>query len=705
METPVLSAEQNELIKMPLSGSLFLEGTAGSGKTTTALGRYLYMLQEGVPPESILLLAPQRTLLQPYVQATQWVEAPPGSVAVPATVGGLARRLTALFWPLIAAQAGFKKPEQPPIFLTLETAQYYMARLVRPLIEKGYFNTITIDRNRLYSQIIDNLNKAAGAGFPHTQIADRLKSAWVGEPVQQHIYEEAQECANLFRTYCLENNLLDFSLQVEIFTQLLWPDPLCQRYLIEEHRHLIYDNIEEDIPVFQDIIRKWLPGFDSAWLIYNLGGGYRTFLGADRMNGYALREVCGSRTTLETSWIALPSVAALRDSLLESIVTPEASHPNPLLMDAVKVVYRNFYPEVIEAVCQEVFSLVEKQVSPGEIVILAPFISDSLRFAVMSRLQSLGVPVQSHRPSRSLRDEPAVNCLLTLAKIAHPDWEISAALPEIRQALMVCIQDLDLVRADLLARICFRPSRWREGFSSFDRIQLEMQERIGFWVGERFERIRRWLEEYQVGEQQELDIFLSRIFGELLSQPGFGFHTNLDSAAVTARLIESVQKFRQVVGVTLSAESRAIGREYIHMVEDGVVAAQYLQSWDTTTSDAVLIAPAYTFLMSNRNAAYQFWLDIGSLGWWERLYQPLTHPVVLSRRWPSGNVWTDIDEQNENMESLTRLVSGLTTRCSQGIYLCTSRIDQQGDEPRGKLLRAIQSILRRLPNPTEVALV
>ncbi len=54
-----------------------------------------------------------------------------------------------------------------------------------------------------------------------------------------------------------------------------------------------------------------------------------------------------------------------------------------------------------------------------------------------------------------------------------------------------------------------------------------------------------------------------------------------------------------------------------------------------------MLAPAYTFLMSNRPVDYQFWLDVGSRGWFERLYQPLTHPYVLSREWPAGQSWTD----------------------------------------------------------------
>jgi hypothetical protein len=194
-----------------------------------------------------------------------------------------------------------------------------------------------------------------------------------------------------------------------------------------------------------------------------------------------------------------------------------------------------------------------------------------------------------------------------------------------------------------------------------------------------------------------MDIFLSRLFGEVLSQDGFGFHENFDSAAVAGRLIESVRKFRWASRSPSLTTDVAFGLEYIRMVEEGVIAAQSLPDWEAQNSAAVFIAPAFTFLMANQSVDYQFWLDLGSQGWWERLYQPLTHPYVLTRRWPAGRLWTDADEVASNRVTLSRLTNGLIRRCRKGVILCTNRLNENGDEQRGLLLQSIQSILRRLP--------
>jgi hypothetical protein len=140
------------------------------------------------------------------------------------------------------------------------------------------------------------------------------------------------------------------------------------------------------------------------------------------------------------------------------------------------------------------------------------------------------------------------------------------------------------------------------------------------------------------------------------------------------------------------------------MVQDGVIAAQYIHAWQLQPEDAVLLAPAYTFLMGNRPVDYQFWLNVGGRGWWERLYQPLTHPYVLSRHWPhdgDGTVWTDTDEVETRQDALYRLTLGLIRRCRCKVYLGLSGLGEQGYEQKGPLLQAIQRVLRNLPPEPE----
>ena len=100
-----------------------------------------------------------------------------------------------------------------------------------------------------------------------------------------------------------------------------------------------------------------------------------------------------------------------------------------------------------------------------------------------------------------------------------------------------------------------------------------------------------------------------------------------------------------MVGDSLAEAGIDLGKEYIQMVQRWCYCSTiYPQLADHKTEDAVFIAPAYTFLISNYPVDVQFWLDVGNRSWAERLYQPLTHPYVLSRNWLMDKPWTDVEE-------------------------------------------------------------
>jgi superfamily I DNA/RNA helicase len=408
-----LSPVQRQIVESLLTSKLFVSGPAGTGKTTAGVERMRYLLAQGVSGESILMLTPQRSVQEPYLDLLYSPNRVAGGEVTSTTMGGLAYRMCSLFWPIAAEAAGFAHPDQPPVFLSLETSQYYMAHIVRPLLDEGYFESVTMDRNRLYSQILDNLNKAAIVGFHYTEIASRLDSAYFGDPAQRRVYQDAQDCATRFREYCLQNNLLDFSLQLEIFSNILWSLDIVRDYVKRTYRHLIYDNVEEDSPRSHDIFRAWLPDFESALLLYDQGGGYRHFLGSDRFTGYALNELCEEQISMNESFTMSEDIADLANSL-ERIILPDPTlpEPEPAGGEAVRIIASRFYPELLDSVVAETRLLVEEAgISPSEVVILSPYLSDALRFSVMNRLGAAGIPTRSHRPSRSLRDEPASQTL------------------------------------------------------------------------------------------------------------------------------------------------------------------------------------------------------------------------------------------------------------------------------------------------------
>jgi len=694
-----LSRDQIKIIESDLNSAMFLYGPAGTGKSTTGLERLNYLVRNGIPGNRILLLFPQRTLSAIYQDFINSIAFQGNSLPVIATFGGLARRTIELYWPIIASETGLFNPGKLPTFLTLESTLYFISQLITPLItDEGYFSSVTIQRNRLFSQILDNLNKAAIHGFPHTEISERLQSSWIGDPSQFSIFQDAQNAAALFREYCYQHNLLDYSLQVEMFVNHLLHHDNVITHFKKQYKHLIYDNVEEDVPVAHDFIKDMLPTFDSSLLIYDLDAGYRSFLGASPSGGKKLSDLCTNKIEFSQSYVASPALVQFNTLLSSSLgaKSPSIENIEPSLTDTISVNFHPYYPQMISWVAGKIKELVKSGISPDEIVVMAPFLSDSLRFLLSSELGSHQIESTSHRPSRALRDEPVTHCLLTLSALAHPDWKTQPTIHELSFAFMQFLGNFDLTRSYLLAKHCFQTSSKEGHLADFENFPSELQERITFSAGNRYQALVNWLGDYRNQTPQPLDHFLIRLFGELLSQPGYGYHNDFDKGKISEQIIDSIRKFRLSAGEVLGFTNLNLGSEYYRMVKSGILANQYPRSWTRRPEDAVYLTPAYTFLLSNTPVDYQFWLDVGSRGWYERIFQPLTNPHVLNRDWKIGLPWRDAEEFALNHESLDRLSSGLIRRCRKGIFFCLTNTDERGFEQKGLLVQSLNKVLNQI---------
>ena len=706
------------------ANTLFLSGPFGSGKTTAAIERIQWLLrQERVRGDQILVLVPQRTLGQPYQEALHRPEVPAGALVQVTTVATLARSSVALYWPLAARSAGFAEPRREPTFLNLETTQYHMAGLVEKAAQQAEFDAVRLQRGRIVSQVLDNLNKAALHGFTIDEAYARLENT---VPPGEHmtarlnVLRTARRISQAFREMCLRESLVDYSLQMQIFLQEILENEWCTTHLFRSFRHLVFDNAEEETFAAQELVRRWLPHLDSALILVDEDGGYRAFLGADPQNAERLARFTDSRARLPGSRSMAPGLSSMIGRINRAIpggrrkVEQEAGTDDEpsVLTDAGPLVFperaHRFYPQMIEWAVEEIERLVKQEgVAPKEIAVLAPFVSDAMRFSIQTRLQEREIPTASHRPSRALNAEPAVRTLLTLAALAHPSWQRRPSRADVTLTLGSAIAQLDPVRASVLAQAAYNDRGNAGGeLLAFERLRGDVQKRVAFATGERYERLRIWLADYRAeSEFSPLDRFFARIFGELLSQPGFGFHDQPEAARMADQLARSARNFRWAMGEqggpssSVSAEPAGapssrqveIGRAYLELVESGALGALYLPSW-IEADDAVFIAPAYTFLMRNRAVDVQFWLDIGAEGWWQRIYQPLTHPFVLSRNWPQHQSWSDLHEFQSRQESLRRLLIGLLRRARRGVFLGLSENGENGMEQRGPLLNLLNRV-------------
>ena len=483
------------------------------------------------------------------------------------------------------------------------------------------------------------------------------------------------------------------------------------------------DNLEENVPVAHDLILWAMPQCRSTVLAYDEGGGHRVFLGVDPRGALQVGEQCSEHITLEQLMEPTADPLALAGTITRAL---QQDCPAILTMGSPKRAILDqgpaqgkYWITMIRWVAEQVADLVQKGTPPEQIALIAPYVNEVMRFTIQEELARHGVAVYLLRPSTPFREDPVIRALLTLALLAHPQWRdpISGEpqpLPveDVSLMLETVLEGLDPIRARHLAQAAIKggeralrdlsgttvdPQR-NDGRSQEDFGRL--WEIVGYQMRQRYETLRVWIETYAQNEPDPLDIFLTRLFGDLLSRPGYGFAEKADRARSYGRLVESVFKFRSAVALDESATDgrlteQDVSREYVHLILGGIATAEYLLDRPQGVQNAVILATVYGYLTRDLRSQIQFWMELGADGWWSRPSPPLTQPYVLSRHWPVGQVWTDEDDERTKRQSLARVVQGLAARCTRGVYLATSELGLAGEEQTGRLQRIVLTVLTR----------
>jgi len=709
----------------------FLLGPASSGKTTQLINQLVDLISNGTRPDRILVLVPQIAQTTRFRSALRRVRGPMRGEPQIGTFYGLAQQHVGLFFPIVAEAAGFAFPQREPVFINVEAAQYFVNQIVEPRIAD--FDDLKLFRPRLLTQILDSMNKAATSGFELGEVARRLESAWEGEPRRLYSYQRMQEVALAFRDFCLKNNLLDFSLTMDVYARHLLHTPSYHDYVAARYRHVLTDNLEEGTPALHDFLDLISRTCDSAVYAEDYPAGYRLFLGADPASAQVLRRNLLAQASFELQETYAPDtpIRAFGSTLMAQF-DHEPRKPQSLISNlnsAIEIGSAKYWTQMVDWVAEQIVALVENGIAPSEIAVLAPYVEDVLRFELSERLQAQGIGVRSLRPSRPLYDHPITRMLVAWAKLAHPKWGQLVSSAELSRALAVSIDGLDLIRAQLLADAALRiaPNRLAE------IEEQSLWNRVGMRFRESYLRLARWLTQASTqsltlapdaspnAQPVPLDIFWQQLFTDVLSQPGFALSTDLEGAQVCDKLIRSMRSFREVFDranltpqtvpateiAVLNLQPRPteprnedIGFEYVTLLTEGIMAAQYAPEVQNGNGNEVEVAPseillatAFAYLTGDHRSRHQFWLDLNSPGWYERIYQPLTHPYVLRRTWPLGQRWTEELEHDAAQTMMRRIIGGLTARCTEQIHLASSQLSINGQEEAGPLSRAVQRVM------------
>lgn len=677
-----------QLAAISATGTAFWRGPVGTGKTTALQQRLIHLLQSGEPAYTIMALVAEPEHQGVYESAVQSSGLGPYADLTVTTFNRLALDMTTLFWPLVAGDAGFAHPYKPPTLLTYDLAQLLMWRLVSPDLDAGAFSDLRLRPQQIISQLLDTLNRAALNGLALEEAIERQIATWSGEKERLRHLQHAGNIAQSFRTFCLQNSLLDLSLTIEVFNTQLVGNPEFHRYFSERYRHLLVDNIEEQTPAGQLFVDSLIDRTQSTAIVYDEGGGYKRFMAADPAGATRFQARCELIFTFDEHFHTRPELQLLANQVENKLqgTTQATGCAGDALLSIAGGRYRR---EMVESLIPLLQDQLDAGVPPGEIAIIVPYLDGSLRYMLTGALSGAGIPYRLLRRRSSPREEPRIRAWLTWLSLAFPHWGISPAPYDVAEALALSIFGLDPARAQLIADNLYDPAG--PALLPVDILPEKLQERAGSEFLPRVEELRLWLE--NTDPDLPLDIFLHDLFARLLSTPRFQPQPDLAGAAVCDWLVQTATRLRtaaQPMGLTTSQET---GAAFIDGIYQGLVSANPPDLGEPPDPDGVTISTIYGYLLAGKPAEVQVWLETGSSGWWDIPRQPLSNAFVLSRHRDHQAPWTMADDFAIRNQLLSRIIRGLTNRASKGIILANSDLDRRGARQEGPLWRALQPVL------------
>lgn len=539
--------------------------------------------------------------------------------------------------------------------------------------------------------------------IPFEEYAERMKESRQADKSFWPVFDTVRECGFEFMNYCRKHNLLDYSLQLEVFNTYILPNEIFRKWVSAQRFDFVFENIEEEVPAAHHFVREMAGSFRSLLLIYDSDAGYRSFMGGDPESASSLRKICCRNIVFSKSFTQNGDMEALENVIKNPKLTNEELGGNP--RKVFNVVSERQFAQMIKSAVSDVSDLVNnKGIDPQRIVILSPLVSDLLYTEMERCLKENGIKTWLNRPSRPLINEKVTRSLFMLVSLVAPESGIEVKPLDIVQMLLAFVSGVDPLRTQLYVGGAYgyeinEQGRMIYSIKAFDELPESLKQRLPEEMGRRFEKIREWIEKEKKKREITPDKAVYDFFCDILT--GEGFTCNEETVLGVCKILESMRRFSELLNVISlnggADDNMPSWADFFRSVSFEAVKASYNEEIYTQPKDAVLISLTSSYLSANRTDDYQIWLNIASPRWRNRINGELTNDIVLSRSRKAGGIWDARTMEYYNDVYMIQLVSGLLRRCRKGVRAYSCDMDESGKAMRGKLLRVFSTISHRFP--------
>ncbi|MCW5204622.1 UvrD-helicase domain-containing protein [Desulfobulbus sp. N2] len=282
-------------------GPVLVIAGAGSGKTRTLVHRMAWLLDQGVPPESILLLTFTRRSAQEMLHRAARISGQSCSRVVGGTFHATANMLLRRHGHHLGFGGGFT------------------------IIDRG-------DAEGIVNLLRNSLGLAgAGKRFPTKRVILNLLSGAINKSfeledlifeTQPHLVEFAQDIVKIQKEYVafkLNNALMDYDDLLVNWQRLLGESALARTEISSQFRYILVDEYQDTNLIQAQIVRLLADGHDNVMVVGDDAQSIYSFRGADFYNIMRFPEQFPGAEIikLEQNYRSIQPVLALTNAIID----------------------------------------------------------------------------------------------------------------------------------------------------------------------------------------------------------------------------------------------------------------------------------------------------------------------------------------------------------------------------------------------------
>ncbi|MGM0409547.1 MAG: UvrD-helicase domain-containing protein, partial [Bacillota bacterium] len=498
--------------------------------------------------------------------------------------------------------------------------------------------------------------------------------AWAGEDHDKKlVFRESIKIMKIFRDFCLNNQVIDYSLLIDLYNNKLLKNDSYLHYLDKRFEYLFIDDLESSVPAAIKLFERLEKKTDS-YMTFNNEAGINRFFGANPILAKNKFFKKAEIISLNKSYTSSKEARNLAEEFEEKVFADKDYINTNYIKAEVETEFRG---NMLINAAQKVIEIIEEGMKANEIALIAPKIDKVMEFSFDHYFKKRGYELFNLKPSKRLVDIPFAQALISLTVLTNPKWELDLDYSSLHQSISILL-DLDPIRSALITEEVFKNSYNLPKIS-----ELTLRDRIGFKKAEKYDFLRNWINDKK-DKNIEVAHFFQMVFGELLAP----LSPDEEDVLACRQMIDSVKKFRDVVKSFKDFNQKELGKDFIELIYNGTIAAEVLYNNKIKENNIILSTP-YKFLLNNQieSVKYIFFLDISSNSWLKSIAKELSNPYLFSPQWKNSQKWDDELDQQLRKKQLVDFFQSIISKSKEGIYLVDSYLNSKGWEQEGEFYK------------------